>query len=41
MDSKHKSQEQLMQEAKEDAKKRWLNNMVTGAFTKNSPTNKK
>lgn len=25
---------------KEQAQKRWLNNMVTGTFTKNSPNNK-
>lgn len=40
MDSTNKIDEKIQEEEKNDAQKRWLNNMMSGAFTKNSPNNK-
>lgn len=40
MDSRKPIDEKIQEEERQDAKKRWLNNMVAGTFTKNSPNNK-
>ncbi|MFP4402534.1 MAG: hypothetical protein ACLFPL_04880 [Candidatus Nanoarchaeia archaeon] len=40
MEEKNKIAQEVAEQEKADAQKRWLNNMVTEAFTKNSPNNK-